>query len=60
MTEEIERRIEAAFAAGEATLVKCEACLATEPTSTYRPEWADEEEPVVVYCDECAEELGLK
>lgn len=56
MSQEVTRRIEAAFAAGEPTLCRCEACGSAE-TNTYRPVEAPESE-VKTYCDECADELS--
>lgn len=59
MSDEVERRIELAFQAGDFSICECECCLDTENTNTYRPEWSNSSSPVVVYCDGCAEELGL-
>lgn len=54
--EEIERRILTAFAAGEASLCRCEACGAKK-TDTYRPT-EEPEADVKTYYEECAEELS--
>lgn len=55
--DEAKRRIELAFAAGEASMCYCRLCGAEAPTSTYRVDWTDE--VVSVFCDECAGEHGL-
>lgn len=51
--DEVKRRIETAFAAGEATLCECTVCGAVENTAPYR---IDGEERPVIYCDDHAPE----